>query len=110
MEHKQLASGRWYELSFAEQMANIGSEIIRTISWLDKGNKDYSDRACNRALELLSFTISDPANIGRLKELTRLKECWLDFVWGNNIYRQTKSQWQKYFYAFTYLAQNRKNK
>jgi hypothetical protein len=32
-EHKQLAAGRWRELPFLEQMANIGSEIERTVNW-----------------------------------------------------------------------------
>jgi len=29
--HKELADGKWQLLSFAEQMANIGSEVERTI-------------------------------------------------------------------------------
>jgi hypothetical protein len=35
-EHKELARGRWLELSFFEQMANIGSEIERTIKWREE--------------------------------------------------------------------------
>ena len=31
--HKQLALGKWNKLSFFEQMANIGSEVERTINW-----------------------------------------------------------------------------
>ena len=38
MEHQQLAAGRWRELSFFEQMANIGSETERSIKWKNKGN------------------------------------------------------------------------
>jgi len=30
--HRELAAGRWFELSLVEQLANIGSEIERTIS------------------------------------------------------------------------------
>ena len=40
--HKELASGKWFVLSFFEQMANIGSEIERTISWRKKGTPDYA--------------------------------------------------------------------
>jgi len=44
-QHQQLAGGRWFKLSFFEQMANIGSEIERTISWKNKENLDYSRQA-----------------------------------------------------------------
>lgn len=30
--HRELAAGRWYTLSLVEQMANIGSEIERTMA------------------------------------------------------------------------------
>ena len=39
-QHKQLADGRWFKLKFVEQMANIGSEIERTILWKNKNNND----------------------------------------------------------------------
>jgi hypothetical protein len=35
--HKSLAAGRWFELSFIEQFANIGSDVERTIQWKKKG-------------------------------------------------------------------------
>jgi hypothetical protein len=57
-QHKELAAGRWNMLSFAEQMANIGSEIERTIKWRGKGRPDMSGRAFERALELIDLTIS----------------------------------------------------
>jgi hypothetical protein len=38
-QHKELAAGRWKELSFFEQMANVGSEIERTVSWRKKGQQ-----------------------------------------------------------------------
>ena len=42
IQHKQLAGGRWLELTFFEQMANIASEVERTISWKNKNNQEYS--------------------------------------------------------------------
>jgi hypothetical protein len=32
IQHKELAAGRWRDLSFLEEMANVGAEIGRTIS------------------------------------------------------------------------------
>jgi len=99
-QHKQLARGRWYELSLFEQMANIGSEVERTISWKNKGNKDYSERAFSRALELLGLTIADKKNRLRLKEVTRTKEALADYFVFENQYNSSDKQWQNYFNHF----------
>jgi hypothetical protein len=105
-QHKELANGRWRKLSLVEQLANVGSEVYRTISWKNQYNQEYSDKAFDRALELLDFTIADPKNIGRLKELTRLRECLVDYFMFNNIYGSSDEKWEKYFYAFAYAARN----
>jgi len=102
--HKDLAGGRWYELSVAEQMANVGCDIERTIRWRDKGDLDYSRSAFERALELLQFTIADPKNRKRLKELCRLKEALIDYFVYDNQYSSTDEAWQKYFFNFNYMA------
>ena len=103
-EHKELAGGRWMDLPFFDQMANIGSEIERTIRWRNKGNANYSQRAFERALELLYLTIDDKKNVSRLRELTRVREALSDFYLFNNEYNSTDLCWQKYFYQFTYAA------
>ncbi len=103
--HKNLAGGRWFEFSLLEQMANIGSEIFRTISWRDK-NKDYSRKAFERALELFDLTVADPKNKKRLKEILRCRELWVDYIYGSNQYNQTDTLWQNYFYAFSRAARN----
>ena len=66
-QHKELAAGKWNKLTLLEQLANIGSEVIRAINWRKKGNKEYSILAFERALELFDLTVSDPKNIKRLK-------------------------------------------
>jgi len=105
-QHKDLANGHWFELSLIEQLANVGSEVHRTISWKSNGNPEYSQKAFERALELLDFTIADPKNIGRLKELTRTRECLVDYFMYDNIYGSSDEKWEKYFYAFAYAARN----
>jgi hypothetical protein len=84
-------------------MANVGSEIERTINWRKK-NKDYSQKAFERALELLDLTIADSKNIKRLKELLRLREMLADYFVFDNGYHSTDKGWQKYFYSFNYAA------
>lgn len=103
-QHKDLAGGRWFELSFPAQMANIGSEVIRAINWRNKKNPEYSQKAFERALELLSLTISDTKNKKRLRELTRLYEVLVDYFAFNNEYKSTDKSWQSYFFAFNYLS------
>ncbi len=102
-QHKELAQGRWLELSFFEQMANVGSEVERAIKWRGK-NKNYSQGAIERALELLDLTADDGKNRLRLRELLRLREVLVDYFCFDNIYGSTDKKWQNYFLAFNYAA------
>jgi len=103
-QHQQLAEGRWFEFSLVEQLANVGSEIERAISWRDKGHMQYSQLAFERALELLSLTIDDPKNKFRLKEPTRLYELLVDYFAGDNSYGSSDKLWRNYFLAFAYAV------
>ncbi len=102
-QHKQLASGRWFELTFLEQMANIGSEVERTILWRSK-NSEYSVKAIERALELIELTIADAKNMARLKELSRLREVLIDYFYSDNNFSSSDSLWRNYFNAFGYAV------
>lgn len=99
-QHKALAAGRWQQMSFLEQMANIGSEVERAINWRAKQNNDYSRQAFERALELIDLTLESSAGFSRLKELTRVREAMSDFFCGNNQYASTDQAWRSYFLAF----------
>ncbi len=104
MEHKQLASSRWIKFALNEQMANIGSEIERTILWKNKNNRDYSMRALYRALELLDMTIGDPKNKPRTKELTRLREALVDYFLFDNKFSSSYRLWRNYFNPFVFYS------
>ena len=104
MRHSELSQKHWSRLSLVEQMANIGSEIERTIKWRDKQNQEYANMANYRALELFDFTLSDKKNKTGLKEIARARELWLDFFIGDNQFGQTADQWHKYFLSFNYAA------
>lgn len=101
--HKNLAGEKWNSLSFFEQMANVGSEIERTIKWKDK-KAEYSRLAFERALELLDFTIADAKNRVKLGELLRTREALADHFFFNNEYNSTDEIWQKYFFSFTWAT------
>ncbi len=91
--------GRWAELSFFEQMGNIGSEVSRACKWKEKQKPEMMLRAFERGLELLDFTIA-LSHGPRLRELLRAREVMCDFFVGENMYQSTAKQMQKYYDAF----------
>lgn len=103
-QHRDIADGRWQKLSFFEQMANIGSEVERTIKWKNKNNMQYSQMAFERALELLDLTIESNKSLNCLRELLRLREALADYFVFENNYGSTDEKWHKYFYAFSFAA------
>ena len=103
-QHSRLAAGRWRELTFLEQMANIASEVERALNWRAKNNPDYAQRALERALELLDLTLANPGTPARLRELARVREALVDFFIGSNMYVSTEESWRKFFASFTYAA------
>lgn len=106
--HQQLALGRWHQLSLVAQMANIGSEVERTIKWKNQQNQESFQLAFERMLELIDLTVADPKNSKRLKEVLRAREMLVDYLMYNNSYHSTDEQWRKYFYPFAVLSNNQR--
>jgi hypothetical protein len=104
VQHKELSMGRWAELTLCEQMANIGSEVLRAINWRRKGREDLSQKASARALELLDFSLDSTKLFPRLKEFARLREAVVDYFYGSNEFSSSDVLWEKYFNHFTYMA------
>ena len=108
-QHRELAAGRWWELSLAEQLGNIGSEISRAARWLSR-NPELTQAALYRALELIDLTLDDPRHRqseARLREIARVREVVVDLFAGSNQYHSTAASLQKYFDAFALAARNR---
>ena len=74
----------WNKRPFLEQMANIGSEVYRAINWRKKGNEEYAQLAFLRSLELFDLTKQSKLTFSQYKELTRMRELWVDYK--NNQY------------------------
>jgi len=105
-QHRDLASGRWWQLSLAEQMGHVGSEVSRAVRWTSR-NPDLARGALHRALELLDLTLADPRqrqSLARLREIARAREVVADFFAGPNQYGSTASSLQKYFDAYAMAA------
>lgn len=103
-QHKELAEGRWKQLPFLEQMANIGSEVERALNWRAKQNSAYSQQTFERALELMDLTLDSAKGLARLKELARLREALVDYFFGTNQFKSTERSWRNYFSSFTFAA------
>lgn len=99
-QHKNLAQGQWAQMSLAEQMANIGSEVSRALNWRSKDNKELSEKAVVRALELIDLSLDSTKKFSRLKEIARLREAVVDYFFGSNQFSSSEVLWRKYFDHF----------
>src|SRR3989344_7991691 len=86
--HKDLAGGRWNQMTLSDQLGNIGSEVSRANLAEGKDKKRF-DGAVDRALELFDLTISDPRWRGRLREIGRAREVFCDAICGGTEYKST---------------------
>ena len=103
-QHPTLTEGRWRQLAFVEQMANVASEVERALNWRAKNNEVYSRRAFERAEELLGLTVAHASTFPQRREVARVREALLDYFYGINQSGSTDVSWRKYFLAFVYAA------
>lgn len=101
--HKKLAAGRWFELSLAKQIGNIGSEVSRAARWQGKDENLFMG-AVERALELFDLTLSDSRWKGRLIEIARAREVFCDAVYGGKLYKSSLKDLVKYFDLFAFAS------
>jgi len=101
--HKELAAGRWSELSLAEQLANIGSEVSRAHKWQGKDKNIFSG-AVERALELFDLTFMDFRWKGRLREIARVREVFCDAITGGKEYKSSLRDLDRYFFYYAFCA------
>lgn len=105
--HNDLASGRWHELTLAEQMGNIGSEVSRARLSQGKNAMGF-EGAVARALELFDLTAHDPRWHGGQREILRAREVFCDATLGGHEYGSSLADLESYFDEFALAA--RKNK
>lgn len=101
---------KWRDMGTEEQMTNIGSEVIRAIKWKEKKQDKMANEANLRALELFDLTLEISRNFSKLKEVARARELWLDYFIGENQYKQTREQWEKYFLTFNWWVGVKNNR
>jgi len=102
--HPELSSGRWTELTLAEQLGNIGSEVNRMIKWRHK-DKAIADRAFERMLELIDLTLITIRGKYRIREIARTRELLVASWLGSDVYAESNLDYlNKYFLQFALLA------
>ena len=85
-------------------MANIGSEVYRTLKY-GKTNPKRFKIFYNSALELFDFTIAalqEKRELGKLKEVCRAREEFCDYFNGNS-YHTDPVKMQRYYDQFVSL-------
>lgn len=115
--HPSLAAGRWKTFSLAEQLANVGSEVHRAATYRDQMNADparkteleeRTERALDRALELLDLTRVYAVRPAVRKELGRVRELLAAAYLNDMRYVTTLRDLEPYFDAFAVYANKEK--
>lgn len=101
--HKDLANGRWFSFTLAEQMGNIGSEIHRLVMTKNRDQTRF-DSAFDRALELIDLTLADSRWKKGYKEIARVREVLCDICFGQNQYDTSLEALDNYFFQFGLIA------
>jgi hypothetical protein len=103
--HPELASGRWFTFSIAEQLGNVGSEYERALRAKGQGDEVRFEHALARLLELLDFSIADPRwRNQRLRELCRVREIVCDQLCSERPEPWSLPDLRDYFLNFGILA------
>lgn len=94
---------RWFTLSLAEQLGNVGSEVGRAAKWQGKDDSSFWG-AAGRGLELLDLTREDPRWRRRKSELDRARETVADAILGGAEYGSRLADLEPYFMRFALRA------
>jgi hypothetical protein len=96
---------RWSSFTIVEQMANIGSEVERTIRAHESGNATRFAPALDRALELFDLTATDNRWRGhRRREILRSREEFCRLFFESSYDAQSSSGLRRYFTHFAAAA------
>ena len=104
--HQKLAQGEWQKLSFYQQLGNIGAEISRARGWWEKGDELGRERALERALELITLTLSQNLGAPRFKELSRFKEVIIGLNSNADNYQVSFKDLENFCLNFALLARS----
>jgi hypothetical protein len=102
LAHLESVRPSWAKFSLVEQMANIGSEVHRTL--LAKNSPTRYWGAVTRALDVFWLTIEDPRWKGRRREILRARELFAAAALGSDEFKTSLEDLDRYFDCFAWLA------
>jgi len=91
---------KWWDMSIGEQISNAGSEVARAIRRKNKNDMVGAQEFCVHAIEMLGYTKQDPKNEKRRKELSYAQQEILDYILGDNLYKNDDQSIMKWYDAF----------
>jgi hypothetical protein len=104
-QHRSLSSGRWFTLSLAEQLGNVGSEVDRAIRARRAGHSSRFESSVDRALELFDLTARDDRWRGhRRREILRARSEFCALFWDEAVSSTSADGLSKYFLHFAARA------
>ncbi len=95
-------------MSIGEQLANIGSEVSRSLKAKKNGQNELMLESYQRMLDLYGLTQSSryiPAY--RKKEIVRSKEIAMDYIIWDNRYKSTRKKLLGYYDFFASSCNNK---
>jgi len=109
VRHPEAASQRWREMTLAEQMANVGSEVDRSVRAHADGKVARFDNALARALELFDLTAADVRWAGpRRREILRAREEFCRLFFDPTVGPESAPGLCAYFLEFAVAARLRR--
>ncbi|PIQ80195.1 MAG: hypothetical protein CO042_02100 [Parcubacteria group bacterium CG_4_9_14_0_2_um_filter_41_8] len=102
--HKKILEHRWADLSFAEKMGNIGSEVSRARSADERNDIERRNKSLDRVSELVDITLASENKDARVREIKLLRSIVKDIKSGlKDIHLKSIEQ---YCVPFAVLARN----
>jgi hypothetical protein len=99
------SSLRWERFSIVEQLANVGSEVERTLRAHNAGHTERFNSALGRALALFDLTAADQRWAGhRRREVLRAREEFCRLFFEANTPTSSADGLRRYFLAFGIAA------
>ena len=103
--HSDLAAGRWHTMPLVAQLANVGSEVERTIRAHEQSNPARWAGAFGRALELFDLTAADARWRGpRRREILRAREMFCGLFYAASPNAGDAQFLRRYFLEFAVAA------
>jgi hypothetical protein len=98
---------RWERFSLVEQLANVGSEVERTIRAHEAGNGSRFENALTRALALFDLTAADSRwSTPCRREVLRAREEFCRLFYDPDVPAWSADGLRRYFLAFAVAARS----